>query len=81
MVSIKAHFDGKALIPNEPVDLPQDRVLVVHVEVADAPPPAPGESVLDWILKNPITGADLPSDLAHEHDHYLYGTPKKGNHP
>lgn len=32
MVAIRVRFDGKALIPENPVDLPRDRTLVVHVE-------------------------------------------------
>jgi hypothetical protein len=32
MVAIKARFDGKALIPEQPVDLPRDRTLIIHVE-------------------------------------------------
>jgi hypothetical protein len=33
--------------------------------------------VLDWIVANRITSDDLPTDLSYQHDHYLYGTPKK----
>ena len=36
-----------------------------------------GESVIDWILKNPVKNANLPRDFSLQHDHYLYGTPKK----
>jgi len=32
MVAIRVHFDGKALIPEGPVDLPRDRTLIVHVD-------------------------------------------------
>jgi hypothetical protein len=32
MVAIRARFDGKALIPEQPVELPRDRTLIVHVE-------------------------------------------------
>ena len=32
MVALKAHFDGSVLIPEEPVELPCDRVLIVHVD-------------------------------------------------
>jgi hypothetical protein len=37
MVEVKAHFDGHHLVPDEPVSLPKDKQLVVHVEVVDAP--------------------------------------------
>jgi len=30
-LTVRAHFDGKAIVPNEPLDLPQDRELEVEV--------------------------------------------------
>ena len=48
MVPIKAHFDGKALIPDEPVDLPRDRTLILHVETEAAP--SAGEPMLRPVL-------------------------------
>jgi len=35
--TIKAHFDGKTLIPDEPVDLPVNRALTLTVESAISP--------------------------------------------
>jgi len=35
MVAIKGHFDGKVIVPDGPVDLPKDRPLLLHVEVAE----------------------------------------------
>ena len=32
--TLRARFDGKVLVPNEPVDLPTDRELVIHVDPA-----------------------------------------------
>jgi hypothetical protein len=34
-------------------------------------------SALDWIAANSVESDALPTDLADEHDHYLYGRPKK----
>lgn len=49
MVALKAHFDGKVLIPDEPVDLPKGKTLLIHVE-----PTVSGQ------LEKPLmTGADL----------------------
>ena len=45
-ILIKAHFDGKAFIPDEPVDLPVNRPLTLTVESAVAP-------------ENSITGEEL----------------------
>lgn len=67
-----AHFDGKVLVPDEPVVLPVGERLEVRVDSANAPPGQFSELA--------SFAADLPGslgDLAAQHDHYLYGTPKK----
>ncbi len=48
MVAIKARFDGRALIPEQPVELPQDRTLIIHVEVEGRV--LPDESFLKPVL-------------------------------
>lgn len=70
--TIAAHFDGKVIVPDEPVELPVDQPLRVRVEFADQPQP-PFADLLRFASDLP--GA--PSDLAAQHDHYLYGTPKR----
>jgi hypothetical protein len=52
MVAIRACFDGKALIPEQPVDLPRDRTLIIHVE-------AEVERPLDASFLRPVL---VPSD-------------------
>jgi hypothetical protein len=32
MVAIKGHFDGKVIVPDEPVDLPPNQRLLIHVQ-------------------------------------------------
>ena len=32
MVAIKGHFDGKVIVPDEPLDLPRNQKLIIHVE-------------------------------------------------
>jgi hypothetical protein len=44
MTAIKAHFDGKAIVPDEPVDLPMDTPLFVFVE---SKRPMTGKDVLE----------------------------------
>jgi hypothetical protein len=77
MVAIRAHFDGKVIVPDEPVDLPRDRQLVVVVEPAPAWHPGLGETLFEWMARNAIDSPSLPSDLSYQHDHYLYGGPRK----
>ena len=77
MTVLKAHFDGKVLIPEEPVDLPTDRVLEVHVEAVEPAQKPKGtlQRLAELAQKHAVTGG--PSDGAAQHDHYLYGAPKR----
>lgn len=81
MTVLKAHFDGKVLIPDEPVNLPMDCALEVHVlpaqvkknGVADKKPLMKLVEALQELPSNP----EWPSDGAAQHDHYLYGHSKR----
>jgi hypothetical protein len=74
MTVLKAHFDGKVLVPDEPVNLPQNCALRVQVE-----PIEEGEKPLRRLMKVakqfPVTST--PTDGAAQHDHYLYGQSKR----
>jgi hypothetical protein len=77
MITIKARFDGRVFVPEEPVNLPVGHVL----EIAITPPPATAGSQpplrqLAELMENLPPNADWPEDGAAQHDHYLYGTPK-----
>jgi len=37
MTTIKAHFDGMSIIPDEPVELPLNEPLTVHVDASVTP--------------------------------------------
>ena len=77
MVAIKGHFDGKVFVPDEPVDLPRGQAVILHVQSSDNGAPRRGEHVLDWIVQNLVAKTDLPADGSAQHDHYLYGSPKR----
>ena len=80
MVSFTAHSDGKVIVPDEPVDLPKGQRLRVTVEALDGPAGAPAAKGgwLEWAREYAEQMPDnLPDDLAEQHDHYLYGTPKR----
>jgi hypothetical protein len=70
--TIAAHFDGKVIVPDEPVQLPVGQPLRVCLELAE--PFAPRFAELSQFAADL---PDAPSDLAAQHDHYLYGSPKK----
>ncbi len=75
-MTVRATFDGKVLIPEQPLDLPSGSV--VELEVRS--PAEDGESLLADLLKlaeSSPPNPDLPTDGAAQHDHYLYGTPKR----
>ena len=66
-------FDGEVLRPDEPLDLEPNKTYRVRIEPADSKPEP--ENSLHRILQL-ARDLELP-DLAEQHDHYLYGTPKK----
>ena len=75
-MTVNAHFDGKAIIPDEPLDLPPNQALILQIEPV-GPPATAEESVLAWLAANAVEDDALPTDLADQHDHYLYGSPTK----
>ena len=83
MTVLKAHFDGKVLVPDEPVDLPLNCPLEVQVKpqklAAALAPKHDDDSLLKLVelaRKFPV-GPGAPTDGAAQHDHYLYGLPKR----
>ncbi len=71
-------FDGEVLRPEKPLDLvPNTRYLIV-VQLAlplELENETPGD-VYD-LLQSLAGTYDGPEDWSAEHDHYLYGTPKR----
>jgi len=77
MVTVNAHYDGKAFVPDAPVDLPQGAKCRLIVE-PEGEPDEPGLPLLDLALEcaSKMKG-NYPTDLARNHDHYLHGRPKR----
>ena len=67
-LSIRAHFDGHTIVPDERIDLPINRPLVINVTMdADATtPPASAPQLrveaIDRFLGSPVAGATLADD-------------------
>ena len=84
MITFDAHFDGKHLCPEEPVALPQNvrlRVIVVESDATSVEPKPEGPSDLFGKIEAEFGLIDGPADWSAELDHYLYGTPKRGDNP
>ncbi|MEJ0089235.1 MAG: hypothetical protein WDM80_05740 [Limisphaerales bacterium] len=77
MTTLKAHFDGKVLIPDEPVNLPMDCTLELHVEPVKKSSTETNQlkSLVELAKRFPVL--DGAADGAAQHDHYLYGLPKR----
>jgi hypothetical protein len=73
-MTVHAHFDGKVIVPDEPLNLRPNQALIVQIEPIEG---EREESALAWIAANAVESDALPPDLAEQHDHYLYGRPKK----
>jgi hypothetical protein len=78
MRTLTAHFDGKVIVPDEPVSLRKGQRLKLQVTILRTTKnPRRKRSALDQIAELAVEDDGLPADLGHQHDHYLYGTPKK----
>lgn len=78
LTTVKVHFDGRVFVPETPVNLPVGTVLEIPIKAEASSPTADRPLIalmeaLDQLPPNP----DWPADGAMQHDHYLYGTPKK----
>jgi hypothetical protein len=68
MIDFNAHFDGKAIVPQEAVDLPRDRSFAVHLETfggADTAPEISPLSPLQLLTENAFPLSTII---------YVYGT-------
>jgi len=80
MIQFSAHFDGTNICPDEPVYLPQNVSLRITVDNAVvAPTEKNGTLNLFERLEAEAGLIDGPADWAAEHDHYLFGAPKKSD--
>jgi hypothetical protein len=84
VLKVKGIFDGERVVLDEPVPYPPNTPVEVIFTIGEELPPTGSETndeerahrfarMLDCNLPLGIT------DLAAEHDHYLYGTPKRSD--
>jgi len=58
-MTVNAHFDGRAIVPDEPLDLPPNQALIVRIESVGARGTA-DESALAWLAANAVENDALP---------------------
>ena len=75
--TITAVYDGQVLRPEAPLDLkPHARYRVTITPVAEDNQDSTGDNL--WDLLDRLAGTvEMPPDWSAEHDHYLYGTPRR----
>ena len=86
MTAIRAIFDGKVFVPQQPLDIPPGTAASVLLSSApsnavpkdqiSSKPPRKPLAELAKLLDSLPDNSDLPSDFASEIDHYLYGMPR-----
>ncbi|HEV3236971.1 MAG TPA: hypothetical protein VGZ25_08285 [Gemmataceae bacterium] len=78
MITVKARYDGRVFVPETPVDLPVGCVLEITLPngTSTSDSKAPLKELAEVIGQFPSDPA-WPEDAAAQHDHYLYGTPRR----
>jgi hypothetical protein len=71
-MTYRGHIKNGVVVLDQPQELPEGAE--VKVELAE---PAPHPSLWDKLREVAGTVEGLPSDFGRNHDHYLYGTPKR----
>ncbi len=68
-------YDGQVLHPETPLELETNTRYRVTIS------PLTGDATHNaWDVLDELTGTvEAPSDWSSEHDHYLYGAPKRGD--
>lgn len=78
-MSYRGHMKGGVIVLDEAADLPENAE--VRVEPVTKPTEVeqngePPKSLADQFRHIIGIAPDMPPDMAENHDHYLYGTPK-----
>ena len=73
--TLEAVFDGEVFRPESKIGLmPHKHYILIVSEKAEEPSDSNA-----WDILGRLTGSvEAPEDWAREHDHYLYGVPRKG---
>ncbi len=72
-MTLTARVHNHSIALPEDVSIAEGTLVEIHT-LEEAPKPPRGGA---WMLKYAGVADDLPADAAAQHDHYLYGTPKR----
>lgn len=76
-MTYKGHVENGAIVLDDPVELPEGAIIRFEIETTPEQTedsiPTLAERYAGFIGK----AVGLPEDAAENHDHYLYGLPKK----
>ena len=77
-MTYRGHIENGAVVFDEPAELPEGALVRIDVfqmpaESQEEAMPSLAETLAPFIGKD----VGLPEDAAENHDHYLYGTPKR----
>lgn len=75
--TIRAIYEKGVFRPVESVDLPDNTEVRLRVESEPSPKGRSTLAAIADLAEEFPDNPDLPEDLAAQHDHYLYGTPKR----
>jgi hypothetical protein len=73
IMTFRGHVKDGQIAFDEPVALPEGAAVQVEIVQTRTEQPTIWEELLELAGK----AEGLPPDMAENHDHYLYGTPKK----
>ncbi|MEN3000578.1 MAG: antitoxin family protein [Armatimonadota bacterium] len=60
-LTVRARYDGRALIPEEPLNLPTGQTLEIEIRLPDTPPPD-AHAAWEQLKATAVRGLNLPDD-------------------
>ena len=79
-MTYRGHIKDGLVVLDDPISLPDGTTVTIAVRPVDlvaCPSPDRKDTLSESLLRFAGAVQGLPSDLARNHDHYLYGTPKR----
>lgn len=70
-MAYRGHVKNGVIVLDEPADLAEGTVVIVRLVSNES------NTLGKRLLKHAGKAKDLPADASQNHDHYLYGTPKR----